>query len=52
MHYRKEHILFAHICPYMKSESRFFYCSLMVGHEILLKATRGPRHEKGWKPLA
>jgi len=35
----------------MKTESRFFYCIVMVGHNVLLKVTSGPRHEKGWKPL-
>jgi len=23
----------------------------MVGHDVLLKATSGPRHKKGWEPL-
>jgi len=35
----------------MKTESRFLFCSLMVGHDVLLKAASGPRHEKGWEPL-
>jgi len=35
----------------MKTESRFFYSSIMVGHDILLKATSGPRHKKGWESL-
>jgi len=36
----------------MKIESRFVYFSVMVGHDVLLKATSGPRHKKGWEPLA
>jgi len=31
----------------MKTESRFLFCSLMVGHDFLLKATSGPRRKKG-----
>jgi len=30
----------------MKTESRFVCISVMVGHEVLLKATSGPRHKK------
>jgi len=48
MYHHKEPILFAQICAYKETESRFFYCSVMVGHDILLKATSGPRPEKGW----
>jgi len=36
----------------MKTESRFFYWSVMVGHDVVLKATSGPRRKKGWEPLA
>jgi len=32
-------------------QSSVFYCSVMVGHDVLLKATSGPRHKKGWEPL-
>jgi len=49
MYYRKAHILF---CSYLYlNESRFFYCSVVVGHGVLLKATSGPRHKKGWEAL-
>jgi len=35
----------------MKTESRFVYISVMVGHDVLQKATSGPRHKQGWEPL-
>ena len=28
-----------------------FYCTVMVGHDVLLRATSGPQHKKGWEPL-
>jgi len=51
MHRRKEPILFDHICAYKETESRLFYCSVMLGDDVLLKATSGPRPERGWEPL-
>jgi len=35
----------------MKTENSFVYFSLMVGHDVLLKAASGTRHKKGWEPL-
>jgi len=35
----------------MKTERTFFYCSVVVGHDVLVKATSGPRHKQGWEPL-
>jgi len=35
----------------MTTESRLFYCSVMVGDDVLLKATSGPRHKKSWETL-
>jgi len=32
-------------------QSSVFYCSGMVSHDVLLKATSGPRHKKGWELL-
>ena len=33
-------------------QSSVFYCPVMVSHDVLLRATSGPRHEKGWETLA
>jgi len=35
----------------MKTESRFFNCCVMVGHDVLLEATGGSRHKSGGEPL-
>jgi len=32
-------------------QSSVFYCFVMMGHDVLLRATSGPRHIKGWEPL-
>ena len=32
-------------------QSSVFYCSVMMGHDGLLRATSGPQHSKGWEPL-
>ena len=32
-------------------QSSVFYCSVMIGHDVLLKATSAPRHKTGSEPL-